>query len=305
VTGANSEASTLSPAPPLSPAEQLGCNLHANPTQQPEPAPHAHSWATTQPSLFHPGNPMPSADLLPRAEPLAADEALTTDLVAATAHGAHSFSPEEGTSSGNGAQPFTPTTTTTASSSSSTGFSWPPHSTAGYQLTQPPYLQAPHYHHQQEDQETHSERPLLQRQLLQQSKLMQELCSRLADLQSLVAHHSSSSSQGLDGSHSPTLAPSLRSQDLASFQQQQQANPQQSSSQLNHADATASEGEGAGATSSSSSTGPAGASLTHVDGSGAASMVDVSSKHHSKRVATASCRVLLGPCAFSLVEVGH
>lgn len=41
--------------------------------------------------------------------------------------------------------------------------------------------------------------------------------------------------------------------------------------------------------------------LSHIDCSGQAAMVDVSSKEDSKRVAVASCRVLLGPKAFSLV----
>ncbi|WOK97244.1 hypothetical protein Cni_G05952 [Canna indica] len=43
------------------------------------------------------------------------------------------------------------------------------------------------------------------------------------------------------------------------------------------------------------------ASLTHVDSTGHAKMVDVSSKQESKRVAVASCRVLLGPKVFNLV----
>lgn len=41
--------------------------------------------------------------------------------------------------------------------------------------------------------------------------------------------------------------------------------------------------------------------LTHVDSSGQAKMVDVSPKQDSKRVAIASCRVLLGQKAFNLV----
>lgn len=44
-------------------------------------------------------------------------------------------------------------------------------------------------------------------------------------------------------------------------------------------------------------------SLTHVDGSGRASMVDVSGKSGTTREARASCRVLLGPEAFDLVQV--
>ncbi|KAF0929426.1 hypothetical protein E2562_021439 [Oryza meyeriana var. granulata] len=41
--------------------------------------------------------------------------------------------------------------------------------------------------------------------------------------------------------------------------------------------------------------------LTHVDSSGQAKMVDVSSKNDSTRVAVATCRVLLGQKAFDLV----
>lgn len=41
--------------------------------------------------------------------------------------------------------------------------------------------------------------------------------------------------------------------------------------------------------------------LTHVDGSGHAKMVDVSSKVESKRAAIASCRVLLGQKVYNLV----
>ncbi|XP_038986141.1 cyclic pyranopterin monophosphate synthase, mitochondrial isoform X1 [Phoenix dactylifera] len=41
--------------------------------------------------------------------------------------------------------------------------------------------------------------------------------------------------------------------------------------------------------------------LSHVDGSGQARMVDVSSKEDSKRVAVAACKVLLGQKAFHLV----
>ena len=41
--------------------------------------------------------------------------------------------------------------------------------------------------------------------------------------------------------------------------------------------------------------------LTHVDSSGQATMVDVSPKQDSERVAIASCRVLLGEKAFNLV----
>jgi len=43
--------------------------------------------------------------------------------------------------------------------------------------------------------------------------------------------------------------------------------------------------------------------LTHVDQSGRASMVDVAGKGASVREARASCRVLLGPQAFELVQV--
>ncbi|KIZ03156.1 molybdenum cofactor synthesis 1 [Monoraphidium neglectum] len=43
-------------------------------------------------------------------------------------------------------------------------------------------------------------------------------------------------------------------------------------------------------------------SLTHVDGSGRAAMVDVGGKDSTAREARASCRVLLGPEAFALVQ---
>jgi molybdenum cofactor biosynthesis enzyme len=46
-------------------------------------------------------------------------------------------------------------------------------------------------------------------------------------------------------------------------------------------------------------------SLTHVDGSGRAAMVDVGGKDSTAREARASCRVLLGPEAFALVQVGR
>eukprot|EP00252_Welwitschia_mirabilis_P020572 TRINITY_DN5069_c0_g1_i1.p1 TRINITY_DN5069_c0_g1~~TRINITY_DN5069_c0_g1_i1.p1 ORF type:complete len:249 (+),score=42.78 TRINITY_DN5069_c0_g1_i1:184-930(+) len=46
-------------------------------------------------------------------------------------------------------------------------------------------------------------------------------------------------------------------------------------------------------------------SLSHVDCSGNAQMVDVSNKPASKRVATASCRVLLGETAFRLVAANQ
>ncbi|XP_020097657.1 uncharacterized protein LOC109716553 [Ananas comosus] len=42
--------------------------------------------------------------------------------------------------------------------------------------------------------------------------------------------------------------------------------------------------------------------LTHVDSSGQATMVDISSKEDTKRVAIANCRVLLGPKVFNLVS---
>ncbi|XP_020267280.1 cyclic pyranopterin monophosphate synthase, mitochondrial isoform X2 [Asparagus officinalis] len=45
--------------------------------------------------------------------------------------------------------------------------------------------------------------------------------------------------------------------------------------------------------------------LSHVDTSGQASMVDISSKEDSNRVAVASCRVLLGQKAFSLVAANQ
>ena len=45
--------------------------------------------------------------------------------------------------------------------------------------------------------------------------------------------------------------------------------------------------------------------LSHVDASGQAAMVDVSSKEGSKRIAVASCRVLLGQKAFSLVAANQ
>lgn len=45
--------------------------------------------------------------------------------------------------------------------------------------------------------------------------------------------------------------------------------------------------------------------LSHVNSSGQAAMVDVSSKDDSKRVAVASCRVLLGQKAFSLVAANQ
>ncbi|XP_078177561.1 cofactor of nitrate reductase and xanthine dehydrogenase 3 [Carex rostrata] len=41
--------------------------------------------------------------------------------------------------------------------------------------------------------------------------------------------------------------------------------------------------------------------LTHVDNTGQAKMVDISHKNDTKRVAIATCRVLLGPEVFSLV----
>lgn len=45
--------------------------------------------------------------------------------------------------------------------------------------------------------------------------------------------------------------------------------------------------------------------LSHVDATGQATMVDVSSKEDTKRVAIASCRVLLGQKAFSLVAANQ
>ena len=45
--------------------------------------------------------------------------------------------------------------------------------------------------------------------------------------------------------------------------------------------------------------------LSHVDTSGQAAMVDVSSKEDSKRVAVASCRVVLGQKAFGLVAANQ
>ncbi|KAK8954265.1 hypothetical protein KSP39_PZI001761 [Platanthera zijinensis] len=45
--------------------------------------------------------------------------------------------------------------------------------------------------------------------------------------------------------------------------------------------------------------------LSHVDGIGKAKMVDVSSKDDGKRIAAASCRVLLGQHAFSLVAANR
>ncbi|XP_077229604.1 cofactor of nitrate reductase and xanthine dehydrogenase 3 isoform X2 [Tasmannia lanceolata] len=45
--------------------------------------------------------------------------------------------------------------------------------------------------------------------------------------------------------------------------------------------------------------------LTHVDSSGEARMVDISGKENSKRVATASCRVILGEKAFHLVAANQ
>lgn len=45
--------------------------------------------------------------------------------------------------------------------------------------------------------------------------------------------------------------------------------------------------------------------LSHVDGIGKAKMVDVSSKDDSKRIAAASCRVLLGQHAFNLVAANR
>lgn len=45
--------------------------------------------------------------------------------------------------------------------------------------------------------------------------------------------------------------------------------------------------------------------LTHVDGKGEARMVDISSKEITKRVALASCKVVLGQKVFDLVSANH
>ncbi|PKA63941.1 Cyclic pyranopterin monophosphate synthase accessory protein, mitochondrial [Apostasia shenzhenica] len=45
--------------------------------------------------------------------------------------------------------------------------------------------------------------------------------------------------------------------------------------------------------------------LSHVDARGHAHMIDISSKEDNKRIATASCRVLLGQHAFSLVAANQ
>ena len=301
VTGGIPESSTLGPTPliPEVTEEQLGCNLHKDPTAQTSQPPHAHPWSTAQPHLFHPITHPPSAALPLPAESFPADEALTTDLVAATAHGAHSFSPEEGAASSRS------TSTASRSNSNTAGFPWSLPSIPSEQET--PYFGASG---QQQVQEA-NELLLLRQQVLEQSKLVQELCERLADMHSLMPQHFTGSSNSLRGdSNTLPILNRAEGPSSSSLHLGRQVGTHQTSKDQQHnveAAAEAAAGDPAATkatnTSSSSSRDPVGVGLTHVDSSGAASMVDVSSKGHSKRVATASCRVLLGPKAFTLVQV--